>query len=380
MGEAAATRGHGRSAAVARSARIGLIAATGGIDVYRGIAFALGSAVLFGTSTPLAKLLVGVVPPLLLAGLLYAGSGLGLLLVLAARRLRAPAGASIGLPPRGEWRWLAGAVFFGGVAGPVALLYGLVTTAASTASLLLNLEAVFTAVLAWFLFRENCDRRVVLGMFAIVAGGLVLAWTPGEAGGVSVGSLLIVAACLFWGLDNNLTRKVAASDAVAIAAVKGLVAGAVNLGLALLLGESLPAPPVLGAAAAIGFLGYGVSLVLFVLGLRHLGSARTGAYFSVAPFFGAALAFVLQGDALTWQLVAAGVLMAAGVWLHVTERHAHRHAHEPQAHSHSHTHDEHHRHAHDDWDGREPHTHAHVHAPLVHEHAHYPDVHHRHPH
>jgi drug/metabolite transporter (DMT)-like permease len=346
----------------------------------RGIVFALGSAVLFGMSTPLAKLLVGATPPLLLAGLLYAGSGAGLLLVLGMRRLLAPNGATISWPRREEWGWLAAGIFVGGVAGPIALMYGLATTNASTASLLLNLEAVFTAVLAWFLFRENFDRRVVIGMLSIVAGGFVLAWTPGERGRVSLGVLLVVVACLCWGLDNNLTRKVAASDAVMIAGLKGLAAGAVNLGLALLLDQTPPAGVVIGSAAAVGFLGYGVSLVLFVLALRHLGSARTGAYFSVAPFFGAALAFLLQGDALTWQFAVAGALMAMGVWLHVTEHHGHRHAHEPQEHSHPHTHDEHHQHAHESWDGTEPHAHRHVHVPLVHSHAHYPDVHHRHPH
>jgi hypothetical protein len=181
-------------------------------------------------------------------------------------------------------------------------------------------------------------------------------------------------------VDNNLTRKVSASDAVTIAGSKGLIAGAVNLGLALLLGETLPAMHLIGAAAAVGFLGYGISLVLFVLALRQLGSARTSAYFSVAPFFGAALALLLQGDAVTWQLMVAGSLMAIGVWLHISERHAHQHAHEHLEHSHSHSHDEHHQHAHDSWDGHEPHSHTHVHAPLIHSHAHFPDVHHRHPH
>jgi drug/metabolite transporter (DMT)-like permease len=346
----------------------------------RGIAFALVAALLFGVSTPLAKLLVGAVPPLLLAGLLYAGSGLGLLLVLAVRRLFAPKGSVISLPRRSQWRWLAAATLLGGVAGPVALMYGLVSAAASTASLLLNLEAVFTALLASLMFRENYERRVVLGMMSIVIGGLVLAWTPAQSTGVSPGALLIAAACLFWALDNNLTRKVAASDAVMIASVKGMVAGAINLALALAFGAALPNAGVIAGAAAVGFLGYGVSLVLFVLALRHLGSARTGAYFSVAPFSGAVVAVGFESEPLTAQLVVAGMLMAMGVWLHLSERHSHVHRHEQQEHSHRHTHDEHHQHEHDSWDGQEPHTHTHVHAPLVHAHAHYPDLHHRHPH
>ncbi|HEX7272690.1 MAG TPA: EamA family transporter [Casimicrobiaceae bacterium] len=347
----------------------------------KGIVYALASAALFGASTPLAKLLLGSVSPLLLAGLLYAGSGLGLLLLLIGRSLSPRQRTSIALPKRSEWPWLANAILFGGIAGPVALMYGLRTTEASTASLLLNLEAAFTALVAWFAFRENFDRRIVIGMCAIVAGGAVLGWAPDQWGRASKGMILIAGACFCWALDNNLTRKASASDAVVIAALKGAVAGAVNLGLALLLGHAMPSAGVLAAAAAIGLLGYGVSLVLFVLALRHLGSARTGAYFSIAPFFGAGLAVVLQGDLVTWQLAAAGGLMGTGVWLHVTERHAHAHRHERQDHTHAHFHDEHHRHAHDfRWDGREPHTHAHIHVPLVHTHAHYPDLHHRHPH
>jgi drug/metabolite transporter (DMT)-like permease len=349
--------------------------------VQKGVIVALGSAVLFGMSTPLAKILVGSVPPLILAGLLYAGSGLGLALILAARGLRSPRASVISLPRRGEWRWLAGAIFFGGVAGPVALMYGLVTSAASTASLLLNLEAVLTALLAWFLFRENFDRRIMLGMLAIVAGGVLLVWTPSVEGKASFGWVFIAIACLCWAIDNNLTRKVSTSDAMLIAALKGLVAGAVNLGLAFLVGQILPSLGTLGLAMAVGFLGYGVSLVLFVLALRDLGTARAGAYFSVAPFFGAALAVLIQGDAVTWQLAAAGIFMAGGVWLHLTERHSHLHAHEQQEHTHAHSHDEHHQHSHPAaWDGSEPHSHTHVHVPLVHVHAHYPDVHHRHPH
>lgn len=346
----------------------------------QGIAFALASAVLFGISTPLAKTLVATVSPLLLAGLLYAGSGLGLALVMAARLVSAQRGFSSSLPRREEWRWLAAAIFFGGVAGPAALMYGLVTSAASTASLLLNLEAVFTALIAWFVFEENVDRRVALGMLAIVAGGALLAWTPGAHADASLGLLLIVAACFCWALDNNLTRKVSASDAVMIACVKGVVAGAVNVALALLLGVKFPAPGAIGAAALVGFFGYGVSLVLFVLALRDLGTARTGAYFSVAPFVGAALSLLLQGDPITWQLVIAGLLMGTGVWLHLTERHEHWHAHAAQEHSHPHVHDEHHQHPHDSSDGAEPHVHAHRHAPIVHSHRHYPDLHHRHPH
>lgn len=203
----------------------------------KGIAYGLTSAILFGISTPVAKILVGFVSPVMLAGLLYAGSGLGLLLVLVWRSMPPKRPEPISTPGGKEWAWLAGAILLGGVLGPLALMYGLTVIAASTASLLLNLEAVLTALIAWFLFRENFDRRIALGMLAIVAGGRVLAWSPGKATSVSSGVVFIVAACACWALDNNLTRKASTSDAVLIAGLKGIVADAANLTLALLLGR-----------------------------------------------------------------------------------------------------------------------------------------------
>jgi len=345
-----------------------------------GILAALGAAILFGASTPLAKLLTGALSPVMLAGLLYLGSGIGLLAFRTLRR-RTTRVADASLA-RADLPWLAGAILAGGVVGPLLLMFGLRATSGSAASLLLNLEAVFTATLAWFVFRENFDRRILLGMALIVAGGVLLSWQsgPGPAGS-EWGAALVTAACLAWAIDNNLTRKVSASDAVQIAGLKGLVAGAFNTGLALAIGASLPQWSTALAAGLVGLAGYGVSLALFVVALRHLGAARTGAYFSVAPFFGAAIALWLLGEAADTFFWAAAVLMAAGVWLHITERHEHLHAHEPLTHTHRHVHDEHHRHAHDtDWDGTEPHAHEHRHERLVHRHPHYPDLHHRHRH
>jgi drug/metabolite transporter (DMT)-like permease len=259
---------------------------------------------------------------------------------------------------------------------------GLARTSASTVSLLLNLESVLTAALAWIVFKENVDHRLLLGMLAIVAGGAVLAWSGSadvEAGWI--GPVSVAFACLCWAIDNNFTRKVSANDAAAIAMMKGLAAGTCNAGLAFAAGQALPSMGLTSQAMAIGFFGYGVSLVLFVLALRGLGAARTGAYFSTAPFIGAALSILLLGEATSTGFWIAGALMAFGVWLHLTERHEHRHAHETQDHEHSHTHDEHHRHEHDfAWDGKEPHAHPHHHATLEHAHAHYPDIHHHHPH
>ena len=339
-----------------------------------GIPAAIGAALLFGTGTPLAKWLLESVDPWLLAGLLYSGSGIGLLLY---RRLsHAPA---VQLPRR-EIAWFAGAILAGGIVGPVLLMIGLSGMQASAASLLPNAERVFTALLAWFVFRENFDRRIALGMLAIVAGAVVLSWS-GDAHSAGLWPMLaILGACLAWGIDNNLTRKVSLTDATWIASVKGLVSGGVNLTLALWLGASIPALPQLAGAMLVGLLAYGVSLTLFVVGLRHLGTARTGAYFSIAPFFGALLA-VLMGEPVTSSLLLAGALMALGTWLHLTEHHEHRHIHAELMHDHDHAHDEHHQHEHDfQTTPGSQHRHLHHHEPLTHAHRHFPDAHHQHKH
>lgn len=339
-----------------------------------GVMPALLAALLFGAGTPLAKLLLNSVSPWLLAGLLYLGSGVGLTIY---RRIRREPAVRL---PRREVPWLLGAIGAGGVVGPVLLMLGLTGMPASGASLLLNAEGVFTALLAWFVFKENFDRRIAWGMVAIVAGAFVLSW-PGEARFAGLWpALAVLGACLAWGIDNNLTRKVSLTDATWIAAVKGLVAGVVNLLLAFTLGASFPAWPSLTGAMVVGFLAYGVSLALFVVSLRHLGTARTGAYFSVAPFFGAVLAIAL-GDPITMSLLMAGAFMAIGLRLHLTERHGHTHTHEILEHAHQHTHDEHHQHSHDaPVAAGSTHRHRHRHEPLTHTHEHFPDVHHRHKH
>jgi len=334
----------------------------------------LGAAVLFGAGTPLATLLVDDVSPWLLAGLLYCGAGLGLWLIRLVRRSPRAQLA------RTEWLPLAGAVMFGGMIGPVLLMAGLAHLPATASSLLLNAESVLTVLVAWFVFHENVDRRIAVGMLAIAAGAVILT----VSGGVSLGgvwpSLAVIGACLCWAIDNNLTRVVALNDATWLAAVKGSVAGPVNLALALAIGADLPSFPEATAAMALGFVAYGLSLVLFIVALRHVGAARTGAYFAIAPFFGATLAVAL-GDAVTWTLVAAAALMAWGVWLHVSERHRHAHVHPALTHTHWHTHDIHHDHQHAEkvppgtW-----HRHEHVHEELVHEHDHFPDALHRHRH
>lgn len=344
------------------------------------VVYALIAAALFGASTPLAKLLGMQTSPILLAGLLYLGSGLGLTIV---RVVRDRGWRSPGLAA-GEWPWLVGAICFGGVLAPVALMFGLTRTSGSTASLMLNLESVLTAVLAWVVFRENADRRMVIGMLAIVAGGVVLSWPQRTVSAEDwIGPLAVAFACLCWAIDNNLTRKVSASDAVFIAGSKGLAAGLVNCCLALAIGTQLPSATTIAPIMLVGFLGYGVSLVAFVLALRGLGSARTGAYFSTAPFLGAGISILILGESTSLMFLIAAALMAIGVWIHLTENHAHEHQHEPLEHRHRHTHDEHHQHQHQhdfEWDGVEPHSHPHEHVPIRHSHRHFPDIHHRHGH
>jgi drug/metabolite transporter (DMT)-like permease len=345
------------------------------------IFYALASAALFGASTPAAKVLLGTAHPALLAGLLYCGAGIGL---AGVRRIVPWISGVPGTPQAaltaGDLPWLAAAIAAGGVLGPLLLMWGLERTGAAAASLLLALEGAVTALIAWFLFHEGFDRRILLGMVCLVAGAVILSWS-GAPELDSIGPLAILGACVAWAFDNNLTRKVSLADPLQIVELKGLVAAPFNVAVALLTGAVLPAPAILSVAAIVGFLGYGVSLVLYVLALRQLGAARTGAYFSTAPFLGGVISVVALGDPVTPALLIAGGLMALGLWLHVTEHHEHDHVHEPLLHTHPHVHDEHHQHEHvADDPADEPHTHRHAHGALRHVHPHTPDMHHNHRH
>lgn len=283
-------------------------------DVRRGGLLAMAAAALFGASTPAAKAVVSGIHPLMLAGLLYLGSGIGLAV------FRIASGRTGWMFKRADLPWLAAAVVFGGMAGPALLMVGLTTVTGSAASLLLTMEGVFTALIAWIVFREPFNRRIGLGMVSIVAGAALLSLGGGSGRAAVGGALAIAAACLCWAIDNNCTSRISHADAPALAAVKGLVAGVVNVSLAFAVGATLPPVGSVLLSGLIGLLGYGISLVLFVLALRQVGAARTGAYFSTAPFLGALLSLVLLREAWGWLLLAAGLLMAFGVWLHLTER------------------------------------------------------------
>ena len=341
--------------------------------------YGLLSALLFGASTPAAKMLLGTTSPQLVAGLLYLGSGIGLAAVRAGGARSAPHEA----PLRGtDWLWLAGATIAGGIAGPVLLMNGLARTTAATASLLLNLEAVATALIAWLVFREHTSRRMVAGMSVILLGAVILAWNGPISAGAALGPLLIAGACLSWAIDNNLTRNISGGDPYVIASVKSIVAGAITTSIGLLLlHDRLPDVRIAGLIGLVGFFGYGLSLVCFIFAMRYGGTARTSAYFSTAPFVGAILSVLFLHGTFDWRLAVAGALMAVGIYAHVTEEHSHEHAHDALEHEHAHVHDEHHAHAHGPQDPiGEPHSHRHRHEPLIHAHPHFPDLHHRHEH
>ena len=339
---------------------------------------ALAAAALFGASTPLAKLLQADITPGLLAGLLYFGSGAGLGLVKLALRLgrHAPEPAL----QASDAPWLAGAVACGGIAAPLLLMWGLAGASASGVSLLLNVEGIATALIAALVFKEAVAGRIWLAACLMLAAGLLLGNDPQAGFGLSLRALAVIAACALWALDNNLTRRISAADPVSIALIKGLAAGSTNIAGALAFGASFPAAMPLAAALLLGWLSYGVSLALYIVALRHLGSARAASHFSTAPFIGAAVAIALLDEPVTVAFVAAFLLMIAATWLVLTERHAHAHVHEQLVHEHLHTHDAHHQHAHRGGEGPEPHSHPHRHEPIAHSHPHLPDLHHRHPH
>ena len=283
-------------------------------DIRRGGLLAIAAAILFGLSTPAAKAIVGNVQPLLLAGLLYLGSGvgLGIIILLGQRR-------GVRLQPA-DVPWLLGTIGFGGALGPALLMWGLTRTTGSAASLLLTLEGVFTALIAWVVFREPFNRRIGLGMASIFVGAVLLALrTPSGSAG-ALGAVAVAGACLSWAIDNNCTSKIADVDALTLASIKGVVAGAANATLALIAGSAFPTAGLIAASALVGFFGYGLSLVLFVLALREIGAARTGAYFSTAPFIGAVVGLVALREPMTASLIGAGLLMAFGVYLHLTEQ------------------------------------------------------------
>ena len=343
-----------------------------------GAAYGLAAAALFGASAPISKILLPRAGPLMLSALLYLGAGLGLsaFKLLFGRRPQERREAAI---RRGDIPLLAGVILFGGLLGPVLMLYGLARVSGLTGSLLLNLEAPCTMLLAVVLFREHLGRRAGFAALLIVLGAAALGFRPGELRASAAGAAAIAGACLCWGIDNNLSQRLSLRDPIALVQIKTLGAGVCAAALALSTGHPLPELSLAVPALALGSLSYGVSLVLDMHALRLLGAAREAAYFATAPFIGAMLSIPLLGDRPGVSDLAGAALMVAGVVLLRRERHDHRHTHDAMEHDHAHVHDEHHRHAHDDL-ADEPHAHPHRHEPLAHDHPHVPDLHHRHGH
>lgn len=344
-------------------------------------AFVIASASLFGLSVPFCKLLLEDTSPVILAGLLYLGAFVGLFVFTVAKRMVNH--ASDMKPPKLERKdlpWLAGAVISGGIVAPVSLMFGLALMSGFTTSLMLNLEGVATAIIAVVVFKENAGRRLWLALLLMTSAGVALSWNPDEGEFGILGLALVGLAMASWGIDNNLTRMICTKDSVQIAQVKGLVAGSAILVASMIAGEGIESMSSAALAMVVGALGYGVSMVLFIRSLERLGSLRTGAFFSLGPFVGAAASVMLLGEWLGWLMLPAAVLMALGVWLMAGERHDHAHTHETTSHDHVHDHcDGHHMHEHFGLFD-EPHSHEHSHQQIAHNHAHRPDSHHRHGH
>jgi drug/metabolite transporter (DMT)-like permease len=342
----------------------------------RGAVAGISAAALFGASTPLAKELLGDVPPQLLAGLLYGGAAVALSVTLAARR----GGAEARLR-RSDAPILGAITLAGGVVAPVLLLVGLERVSGVAGSLLLNLEAVATLTLALIVFGEHLDRRAAVGAAAIVVAAGVLGFGGGESRADALGVVCITAACMFWAVDNNLTQRLSGRDPFAIVRVKAAVAATVNLTLTAALGAQVPPAGAVVAALVLGGAAYGASVVLDAYALRWVGAAREAAYFGTAPLFGVITAVLVLNETINATEAVAIMAMALGVYLLVSERHQHAHRHTLLVHDHRHRHDDgHHDHAHDGLALSGEHTHEHVHSPRVHAHPHVSDAHHRHDH
>lgn len=348
---------------------------------YTAVIQALIAALLFGSSAPVSKLLLGSIEPLPLASLLYLGSGLGLLLLKGLQGLIKPGSSAEAGIKKGDMKWLAGALLAGGVAAPIVLMFSLRAAPAATASLLLNFESVATALLAGLIFKEAVGWRVWAAVVFITAACILLSWDIGGSFGISLGAAGIVAACALWGLDNNLTRSISAKDPVSIVMIKGLGAGAVSLMLVMAADSRLPGIWTALAAMGLGFLLYGLSIVLFILAMRSLGSARTSAYFGAAPFAGAVMSLLIFPEAPNIMFFISIPVMILGAVLLLKERHSHMHIHEPITHEHRHSHtDGHHNHPHGGREAPLVHSHMHGHERIEHSHPHAPDIHHRHGH
>ena len=348
----------------------------GNAQIRRGAALAGLAALLFGMTAPLLKRASAGTGPLLSGALLYLGAALGAGLLASLRRqARGPA-----VTQRRALIRLAAVALVGGALAPTLLVLGLARADAATASLLLALEAPFTLVLARLVLKEYIGRRVAAAALAIVAGGGVLVGGALGVPAAASGALLVAAAALAWAVDNLLSRPLADHDPLEVVALKGILGGLLSGAVGLAIGERVPGLPRTGALLALGAVGYGFSLQLYLRAQRVVGAARTASIFASAPFFGAAIAFAFGTPWPGATFPLAALLVGVGLWLHLSEHHAHRHTHEAVEHEHLHRHDEgHHTHRHDPMPAG-PHSHPHRHEALTHEHEHSEDLHHLHRH
>lgn len=343
-----------------------------------GALLSLLSAALFGVSPVLAKLVIGDMSPILLAGLLYLGSGIGLQIYLFVQRKDTISELKL-LSNKNRFK-LLGTIIAGGILAPLCLAYGIKLGSAFEVSLLLNLETVATTLIAWLIFREHVGREVWLGKILLVIGGIFITINLQNGFSISHAGLFLAAACIFWGMDNNLTRDIEELSPTVLASIKGWIAGTFNTLLALSLGHFSVGVGQAAGTLLIGAFSFGLSLVLFIEALRLIGASRTSTYFAIGPFIGMLLSVLLLREHPTNLQWIASVIMAAGLLIVYKERHSHIHTHPPITHKHPHIHDEHHQHNHTSQEGPEPHEHTHTHKALTHEHVHWPDIHHRHKH
>jgi drug/metabolite transporter (DMT)-like permease len=348
-------------------------------DNLRPVIIVIISAALFGISAPLAKSLVEGMPATELAGLLYLGAFLGLGIFTVVQRM-ARTHRRYERIARKDVKWLAGSIVSGGVVAPILMVTGLTLISGFTASLLLNLEGVFTALLAVTFFRQREGKRLWAALLIMTLASVLLTYDPSNGAFRIEGTLFLAGAMLFWGLDNNLTQKISGKDPVQISMTKGAVAGTSSIAIAFVIG----APMVFGTgvlyALILGAFSYGASLVLFIMALSKMGSARTAALFAIGPFIGAAVSIPLLGERLEWMMFPAVAMMAAAVWLITREKHAHEHRHTEVTHAHPHGHDDPHHQHHPGELVAGSHSHLHTHEEMVHSHAHWPDTSHQHDH
>jgi len=336
---------------------------------------ALVSAALFGAATPASKALLQDLSAFQLAGLLYLGAAAAMLAVSVRRRSWRPPWR---MDRRNRYR-LSGAVFFGGLLGPVLLLAGLKLASAASVSLWLNLELIATATLGHIVFKDQLGRFGWLGVAGVLAASVLLAWDEGAAG--LWAGLLVAGACTCWGADNHLTALIDGITPAQSTFWKGLAAGSVNLTIGLLVAPVHVAPVGVLLALLVGAFSYGLSISLYIAAAQGIGATRAQLFFASAPFFGVALAAVALGETITPAQITAAFVLSASLFFLFRDRHAHHHVHEALAHEHAHRHDDgHHTHAHPDMDPGHRHSHWHEHEPLVHSHPHWPDLHHRHRH